>query len=196
MDAMTLRVRCRNQRCRTKLPIPTDNEHKAFCTPYCHRQFYKQKCLVCEKPLPEGYRRQLCSKRDCRLDYRNFRHAFVLEAAKSEANDHPGPKCKTDARSAHFTGLKSALKAPPTARIIAGPALSEFSLWAATLDPPKPRAVDKPVWRQDRQPGDLAAEWTARELARREAEDAQYVAEDEARLRATPLDASGNYPLQ
>jgi hypothetical protein len=30
----------------------------------------------------------------------------------------------------------------------------------------------------------LAAEWTARELARREAEDAKYVAEDEERLRA------------
>jgi hypothetical protein len=53
----------------------------------------------------------------------------------------------------------------------------------------------RPQWCFQRQPGELAAEWTAREWARREADDAQYVAEDEARLQSEPVDASGNYAL-
>jgi hypothetical protein len=99
------RVRCRNSKCRSKLSTPTSNDHKAFCTPYCFNRFYKRKCLVCEKPLPEGHRRQLCSARQCRLDYRNFRPAYV----RSRHPQPTEPKCKTDARSAHFTGAKSAI---------------------------------------------------------------------------------------
>ena len=95
-----------------------------------------------------------------------------------------------------LSGAKSALKAPPGCRIVAGPPLSDFALWAATLDPPKPRLIDKPAWCLQRQPGDLAAEWAAGELARREAEDAEYVAEDEERLRTEPVDLSGNYALR
>jgi hypothetical protein len=95
------RVRCRNSKCRSKLPAPTSNDHKAFCTPYCHTQFYKRKCLVCEKPLPEGHRRQLCSARKCRLDYRNFRPAYVLESGPGLP---PEPKCKSDAKSPCKTG--------------------------------------------------------------------------------------------
>jgi hypothetical protein len=184
-----LRHFCRNLRCRTKLKVPVDNPRKAFCTQYCYDQFFARKCRVCEKPLSEGHRRQLCASPECARDWRNFRPTYTFGLP-------PGLNCKVDAKSAHFAGLKSALKAPPTARIIAGPALSDFSLWAATLDPPKPRPADKPVWRQHRQPGELAAEWTARELARREADDAQYVADDEARLRTEPVDSSGNYAPQ
>lgn len=167
------RVRCRNLRCRLKLSIPTDNEHQAFCCRGCYDQFYKRRCLVCEKELPEGYRRQLCSSPECKRDWRNFRHTYAYQ-----------PNRQTDSRSACAAGVKSALRAPPGARIIAGPALSEFSLWAATLDPPKPQPLGKPAWHQQHPPGHIAAEWTARELERREAEDAQYVAEDEARLRS------------
>jgi hypothetical protein len=188
-----MRHHCRNTHCRSKLETPTDNHHKAFCKPFCYTQFYRRKCRVCEKPLPEGSRRQLCSARRCRLDYRNFRTSYVLPDAVRVPLE---PGCKVDARSADFAGVKTALKAPPGARVIAGPALSDFSLWAATLDPPKPRPADKPAWRLQRQPGELAAEWTAREWARREADDAQYVREDEARLQSEPVDASGNYALQ
>jgi len=79
----------------------------------------------------------------------------------------------------------------------AASALSDFSLWAATLEDPKPsRPPVKPNWQLQRQLGDLAAEWTARELARREADDAQYVAADEEWLRTTPTDSSENYPTR
>ena len=57
------RVRCRNPKCGLKLPVPTSNEHKAFCAQYCYDQFYKRKCLVYETPLSEGHRRQLCPSR-------------------------------------------------------------------------------------------------------------------------------------
>jgi hypothetical protein len=178
-----VRSRCRNLKCRTKLAVPTDNHHKAFCTQYCYDQFYRLRCVVCEKDLPkEASRRTLCSSRKCRLDYRNFRPAYDFGLP-------PEPKCKTDSRSAHFTGLKSAIKGTAGPRIIAGPALSEFSLWAATLDPPKPRPMAESATRWHRQPGDIAAEWTARELARRELEDEQYVAADEARLATEPVSA-------
>ena len=189
--------RASHQNCRTKLAVPTDNHHKAFCKQYCHTQFYKRRCLVCEKQLPDGHRRQLCSARKCRIDYRNFRTAYVLESVLALP---PEPNRQSDAKSPCGTGTKNGIKAPAAYRIIAGPPLSEFALWAATLEPPKPRLIDKPAWHQQRQPGDIAAEWTARELARREAEwrerdlaDARYVAEDEARLRTEPVDASENY---
>jgi hypothetical protein len=180
---------CRNTNCRTKLAAPVDNEHKAFCKPFCHTQFYKRRCRVCEKPLAEGHRRRLCASRECARNWRNFRPTYALDGQS-------GLNCTGDARSALKTGGKTALKdlrAPTSARIIAGPPLSDFSLWAATLDPPKPvqLPIDKTRWH--RRPGELASEWTAREWARREADDAQYVAEDEARLQSEPVDASGNY---
>jgi hypothetical protein len=190
MSDRQLRHFCRNKNCRTKLEVPTDNHHKAFCKPFCHATFYNRRCLVCEKDLPQGHRRQLCSDRKCRRDYRNFRptYTFALPLPQNR---------RGDAKSPCGTGTIFGLKAPPGARVIAGPPLSDFSLWAATLPDLKSRpVVDKSSWRIDRQPGDLAAEWTANELARREAEDAQYVAEDEEWMRTTPLDASGNYPLR
>ena len=71
-------------------------------------------------------------------------------------------------------GAKSRVKDTRPASI-AGPPLSDFSLWAATLDPPPYRPMAG--WVSRPPPGTLAAEWTARELARREADDAKYVAD-------------------
>jgi hypothetical protein len=181
-----LRHFCGNLKCKTKLATPIDNHHKAFCTPYCHRQFYRRRCLVCEKPLSEGHRRQLCDGRQCRNDYRNFRPSYVLEVPSE-------PNCRGDSKSPCGTGTLFGLKAPPGARIIAGPPLSQFSLWAATLNPPKPVPIGKPAWHQQHPPGHIAAEWTAREWARREAEDAQYVAEDERRIQKL-LRSGDNWP--
>jgi hypothetical protein len=183
------RVRCRNSKCRSKLSTPTSNDHKAFCTPYCYTQFYKRKCLVCEKPLSEGHRRQLCLSKECARNWRKFRPSYVLGLPLE-------PNRQGDSKSPCAAGGKEALKdrianlrAPATARIIAGPPLSDFSLWAATLDPPPYRPMVG--WASVPPPGTLAAEWTARELARRDAEwrerdlaDEKYVAEDEERLRA------------
>jgi hypothetical protein len=181
------RVRCRHPKCRSKLTTPTSNDHHAFCTPDCYRRFYKRRCLVCEKSLPEGYRRQLCLGKECARNWRNFRPTYTFKLP-------PGLECTGDSKSPCAAGGKRALKdlrAPSSARVIAGPPLSDFSLWAATLDPPPYRPMVG--WVSVPPPGTLAAEWTARELARREADDARYVAEDEERLRTAPVDSSGNY---
>jgi hypothetical protein len=166
-----LRVRCRNQRCRSKLPIPTDNEHKAFCTPYCYNQFYHWRSS--RQKMPKH-----CHARDCRLAFKRFPESYLFPKEASLPAE-----CDLGPRSAHFTGLKSAHN-DPAYRIIAGPPLSDFAFWAATLDPPKPQRLAGQSWGQ---PGEIAAEWTAREMACREADDAQYVADDEERLRTEPV---------
>jgi hypothetical protein len=105
----------------------------------------------------------------------------------------PAQNCRGDAKNPRFAGVKSVIKAPAGWIIVAGPALSDFSLWAATLDPPKPQ---KPTGKSWGKPGELAAKWTAYEIARRVLEDAQYIAADEERLQIQPVDASGNYALR
>jgi hypothetical protein len=167
------------------LAVPTDNHHKAFCTPDCYNRFYTRRCKVCEKELPReaSPQRNCCRSGKCQADFRKYRHTYTFG--------------KVDAKSPCGTGAKSAVTDDRAYRIVAGPELSDFALWAGTLPDPKPQrpAADK-SWRMDRRPGDLAAEWTASELVRREAEDVRYVAEDEARLQSEPVDASGNYALQ
>ena len=70
------RVRCRNQRCRSKLSTPTSNDHKAFCSPYCYNQFFHWKCAVCEKSIFSGARRRkqpkCCRSPKCNKTYKNF----------------------------------------------------------------------------------------------------------------------------
>ena len=68
----TLRHYCRNPRCRSKLPSPASDPHKAFCTPGCHSSFYLKRCLVCENDKPAGStaRRKLCRRPKCEGRYR------------------------------------------------------------------------------------------------------------------------------
>jgi hypothetical protein len=187
------RVRCRNTKCRSKLPIPTSNDHKAFCTPYCRNQFYFWKCVVCEQPIQKGKRRKQpdhCHRRECRLSFGRYPETYLFAESPPDS-----PTCDHGSRSAHFTGVKSALKDRRADgwMVIAGPPLSDFSLWAATVHPPKPQKPSGKSWGK---PGELAAKWAAYELARRELEGAQYVAKDAERLRTAPVDGSGNYARQ
>jgi hypothetical protein len=56
MFAQDLRHYCRNPRCRSKLPSPTDNHHRAFCCKGCHSSFYLKRCIVCENDKPSDWR--------------------------------------------------------------------------------------------------------------------------------------------
>jgi hypothetical protein len=49
--ATNLRRRCRNPKCRLKLPEPVSNEREAFCCRGCYRSFYRHRCLICEQPM-------------------------------------------------------------------------------------------------------------------------------------------------
>src|SRR5262245_22977201 len=148
MSDRQLRHFCRNKNCRSKLAVPTDNHHKAFCTKYCFEQFYSWRCKVCEKPILKGKRRKLpdhCHDHRCRKDFRRYPEAFGYPCSRT---------VNYGSRSAHFTGVKSALAGSFAGyRIIAGPALSP------------PERVSEGEW------------------AERDAADARYVAEDEKRLR-------------
>jgi hypothetical protein len=53
MNIESTRHRCRNPRCRLKLPVPVENKHRAFCSRGCHEQFYRARCLVCERDITE-----------------------------------------------------------------------------------------------------------------------------------------------
>jgi hypothetical protein len=62
-----LRHRCRNPKCRMKLPEPVANEREAFCTRGCHSSFYRRRCIICQKPMERRTETQLiCGKRKCR----------------------------------------------------------------------------------------------------------------------------------
>jgi hypothetical protein len=64
--------RCCNPKCRSKLPTPTDNPRKAFCTKGCYESFYLKRCVVCEneKPVGSTARRKLCRRPKCGSSYR------------------------------------------------------------------------------------------------------------------------------
>jgi len=55
--AEDLRHRCRNPRCRSKLPSPVSNLREAFCTRGCYESFHLKRCRVCEQPLEAKYRK-------------------------------------------------------------------------------------------------------------------------------------------
>jgi hypothetical protein len=106
---------CRNPRCRSKLPVPVDNDHHAFCARGCHESFYRSRCLVCEDPMQrkrEGQRIR-SGHAKCRAEYRKFPHAFAFPLPRPQISD----ECCS--RSAHSTGLKSDVRGDrPTARCL------------------------------------------------------------------------------
>jgi hypothetical protein len=64
--ATGLRHRCRNPCCRSKLPAPVENEHRAFCTRGCYESFYRSRCRVCERDLRKDGKRGDAGRVYCR----------------------------------------------------------------------------------------------------------------------------------
>ena len=68
-----VRIYCRNERCRLKLPEQRENPHSAFCCKGCFEQFYKCKCIVCESEIKRTANNWLLCKRSrCRNELRNW----------------------------------------------------------------------------------------------------------------------------
>jgi hypothetical protein len=110
-----LRHRCRNPKCRTKLKEPVGNEHKAFCCRGCFENFYRTKCIVCERDIGTdpltGEKRKRHSKRKfcgrtCRAEAKHFPHAYAWVLL-------PPVRSTINSRSAHSTGLKFGLMGEP-----------------------------------------------------------------------------------
>lgn len=93
-----IRHYCRHKLCRSKLLKPTSNSREAFCTPGCHRSFYRHRCLVCEGPLKRRQENQkVCRKAKCRNALRGqAEHPRYLASQyvkqSSEVPDFIGPK--------------------------------------------------------------------------------------------------------
>jgi hypothetical protein len=211
------RIRCRNQRCHTKLPVPTDNHHHAFCSKYCFEQFYQWRCKVCEDRILKGKRRKSpdhCHSVRCRKDFRRHPEAFSYPYSQT---------VKQDQRSAHFTGAFLGLR--PMAGWHWDETIVEHEHWlyahgrvvaivcgaegdwkirypltlpvqtATTLEAARKLAINVAFWtwpiggiKPKPAPQEKPTEAEWREPA-----DEKYVAEDEERLRTEPPDLSGNY---
>jgi hypothetical protein len=115
----TLRHYCRNPRCRSKLPSPASDPHKAFCTRGCHSSFYLKRCLVCENNKPAGStaRRKLCRRPKCEGRYRknNAHYSFLGADTAFAANASRNPI---------KSGIKSAGLDDRPWHIVAGPKIS------------------------------------------------------------------------
>jgi hypothetical protein len=66
------RKRCRNPKCKMKLPEPVVNEREAFCCRGCYSSFYLHRCRVCEDPIEQskGRPRMVCKKAKCQTAWK------------------------------------------------------------------------------------------------------------------------------
>jgi hypothetical protein len=108
---------CRNLRCRTKLSVPVENHHHAFCASSCFDHFYRSRCLVCEKDITvdpmTGQRRRrsghrkFCGRK-CKAEAAKFPHAFRLPtklSATSKSADKSRAKTRLEDDRAPFRSL-------------------------------------------------------------------------------------------
>ncbi len=86
-----LRKRCRNLRCRSKLPAPTDNDRAAFCCRGCFDQFHRTKCVVCGGAIQRKTEAQrTCWVPRCRAELRKRRETYLpFEPPKSAPGHSP-----------------------------------------------------------------------------------------------------------
>jgi hypothetical protein len=93
-DAIPRRHYCRNPRCRMKLAAPVETERRAFCTRGCHATFYRQRCLVCEKPFAGGREsRRFCRGNKCAAEHRRnpeiYRFWGIVPPNQVKASERP-----------------------------------------------------------------------------------------------------------
>ena len=75
-----VRHRCRNPRCRSKLPAPVENPRNAFCVRGCFTSFYRHRCLVCEQEFARRRDDQhICNRRKCKSAFRRNREQFFAK---------------------------------------------------------------------------------------------------------------------
>ena len=115
------RKRCRNPRCRMKLPAPTDNEHHAFCTRGCYEGFYRSRCRVCEADLRKTGKRGDANRRFCRPPNRCAAEAqkWPEKYAFGMLPLSPPVQRGNNVRNAHFTASETAFTGErPSARCL------------------------------------------------------------------------------
>ena len=98
------RHRCRNSKCRSKLPEPRASIHSAFCTKGCWQQFHRKRCVVCEKEFERTAEHQLnCGRRKCRAElkrqpeiYRPFHRGLYAQKLLPAPTPHAVPSAPSE----------------------------------------------------------------------------------------------------
>jgi hypothetical protein len=137
---------CRNRRCGAELPAAAVNPRNQFCCRNCEASFYRVRCRVCERQLPQpktGRPRALCSDR-CRNRFRRHQEWFL---SRYFLGPKPAPKRSENpsryiaskvSENPRGNSIKSGAKSRPSGdrpwRMIAGPPVSEINL-RIPLDP-------------------------------------------------------------
>jgi hypothetical protein len=128
----TVRHYCRNPRCRSKLPDPVENSREAFCCKGCYRQFYRSRCLMCERTMDRKTGNQrLCARRKCKNAFRTKASGWFgrhFEATKGQQRQ----SVILDARKPINTGISSPLE-PPIRYRLWGARLTDQQIHLATL---------------------------------------------------------------
>jgi hypothetical protein len=115
VDRVPASVRALLRRCRMKLPASVESDHRAFCTPGCYAQYFRRRCVVCERPIERRTEHQrLCGRRKCRNTLRQWPHVYAPPVSRgySEKRGRRGVRAsrgRSTPISAHFTGLKTGL---------------------------------------------------------------------------------------
>jgi hypothetical protein len=123
----TARRMCRNPRCRSKLPTPVENIYSAFCAKGCFNQFFRHRCLVCEREMVRKTEaQQLCGKPRCNSAFKTLKAHFAL------GKYHPSTSAVSEARNPHEMGTSLRPLGDRTRdqgwRQIAGPRLTDRDL--------------------------------------------------------------------
>ena len=128
--AVELRHRCRNPRCRCKLPEPTPNPREAFCTRGCYSSFYLHRCRVCEGPIeqPKHGTRLICKKAKCQNAWKTgLGFGRFAELGRASINSNPAQEVPVN------EGAVTPSRADRAWRQIAGPPPTPSQFHCATL---------------------------------------------------------------
>jgi len=86
---------CRNPRCGSKLKEPVENPHAAFCCRGCWEQYYRHRCVVCEKEIKRTVENnRICRRRKCRNELRKWPQVYLppqFQRAKPDKSDISEP---------------------------------------------------------------------------------------------------------
>jgi hypothetical protein len=115
---LPLRHRCRNARCRCKLPAPVTNEKDAFCCRGCFESHYRKICVVCEKAFARKRDDQAtCGRPKCQRALRLYPEQFLRKWVQVPAVNVKGSETLINRASKAATGPRSQPNRPWRQRI-------------------------------------------------------------------------------
>jgi hypothetical protein len=126
-----LRHRCRNPRCRTKLPAPVESTRDAFCCRGCHAAYYRNRCLACEREMPRNAEHQkVCYRADCKAAWRR---KTIVSRFVGQTTTPVSTPLENPIKPGVKIGLKGGSDPGRPWRQVAGPVMGPRSFTAAIV---------------------------------------------------------------